>query len=32
MIETSTRILNLSNTVAIVAYEALRQINFPHMK
>ena len=32
MIETSTRSLNLSNTVAIVAYEALRQIDFPHMK
>ena len=32
MIETSTRSLNLSNTVAIVAYEALRQINFPRMK
>lgn len=31
MIETSTRSLNLSNTVAIVAYEALRQLNFPHM-
>lgn len=32
MIKTSTRSLNLSNTVAIVAYEALRQINFPNMK
>ena len=32
MIKTSTRSLNLSNTVAIVAYEALRQIGFPEMK
>jgi tRNA (cytidine/uridine-2'-O-)-methyltransferase len=32
MIETSTRSLNLSNTVAIVAYEALRQLQFPGMK
>lgn len=32
MISSSTRSLNLSNTVAIVAYEALRQINFPGMK
>ena len=32
MINTSTRSLNLSNTVAIVAYEALRQIGFPEMK
>lgn len=32
MIQTSTRSLNLSNTVAIVAYEALRQIGFPNMK
>ena len=32
MIKTSTRSLNLSNTVAIVAYEALRQIGFPNMK
>ena len=32
MIKTSTRSLNLSNTVAIIAYEALRQINFPDMK
>eukprot|EP00828_Plagiopyla_frontata_P005725 TRINITY_DN12361_c0_g1_i3.p2 TRINITY_DN12361_c0_g1~~TRINITY_DN12361_c0_g1_i3.p2 ORF type:complete len:323 (-),score=59.80 TRINITY_DN12361_c0_g1_i3:149-1117(-) len=31
-IKTSTRSLNLSNTVAIVAYEALRQIGFPNMK
>lgn len=32
MINTTTRSLNLSNTVAIVAYEALRQMNFPIMK
>jgi tRNA (cytidine/uridine-2'-O-)-methyltransferase len=32
MIKTSTRSLNLSNTVAIVAYEALRQMDFPNMK
>lgn len=32
MIETSSRSLNLSNTVALVAYEALRQLDFPHMK
>lgn len=32
MINTTTRSLNLSNTVAIVAYEALRQLNFPSMK
>ena len=32
MIETSTRSLNLSNTVAIVAYEALKAMNFPGMK
>ncbi|WP_072892291.1 tRNA (cytidine(34)-2'-O)-methyltransferase [Clostridium fallax] len=32
MISSSTRSLNLSNTVAIVAYEALRQIGFPNMK
>lgn len=32
MIKTSTRSLNLSNTVAIIAYEALKQINFPNMK
>ncbi|EJO5347983.1 tRNA (cytidine(34)-2'-O)-methyltransferase [Clostridium botulinum] len=32
MINTTTRSLNLSNTVAIVAYEALRQIDFPDMK
>jgi tRNA (cytidine/uridine-2'-O-)-methyltransferase len=32
MINTSTRSLNLSNTVCVVAYEALRQMNFPNMK
>ncbi|WP_102399910.1 tRNA (cytidine(34)-2'-O)-methyltransferase [Haloimpatiens massiliensis] len=32
MVETTTRSLNLSNTVAIVAYEALKQMGFPHMK
>lgn len=32
MVETTTRSLNLSNTVAIVAYEALRQLHFPQMK
>lgn len=32
MINTTTRSLNLSNTVAIVAYEALRQMKFPEMK
>ena len=32
MIETSERSLNLSNTVAIVTFEALRQIGFPNMK
>lgn len=32
MLETSTRSLNLSNTVAILTYEALRQMNFPNMK
>ncbi|WP_244833797.1 tRNA (cytidine(34)-2'-O)-methyltransferase [Clostridium sp. BJN0001] len=32
MIKTSTRSLNLSNTVAIVAYEGLRQIGYPNMK
>jgi len=32
MIETSTRSLNISNTVSIVAYEALRQMGFPNMK
>ncbi len=32
MVETTTRSLNLSNTVAIVAYEALRQHGYPDMK
>lgn len=32
MVKTSLRSLNLSNTVAIVAYEGLRQIGFPNMK
>lgn len=32
MLQTSARSLNLSNTVAIVAYEALRQNGFPNMK
>lgn len=32
MIETSDRSLNLSNSVSIVAYEALRQFGFPGMK
>ena len=32
MIQTSTRSLNLSNTVSILAYEALRQIEYPNMK
>ena len=32
MIKTSTRSLNLSNTVCTIAYEALRQIGFPNMK
>ncbi|MGV8984541.1 tRNA (cytidine(34)-2'-O)-methyltransferase [Clostridium sp.] len=32
MINTTTRSLNLSNTVAITAYEALKQIGFPEMK
>lgn len=32
MLETSTRSLNLSNTAAIIAYEALRQSGFPNMK
>lgn len=32
MIKTSTRSLNLSNTVSVIAYEALRQIGFPNMK
>jgi tRNA (cytidine/uridine-2'-O-)-methyltransferase len=32
MINTSTRSLNLSNTAAIIVYEALRQLKFPNMK
>lgn len=32
MINTTTRSLNLSNTVAIIAYEGLRQLGFPEMK
>lgn len=32
MIKTTTRSLNLSNAVAIVVYEALRQLDFPNMK
>ncbi|SFB27910.1 tRNA (uridine(34)/cytosine(34)/5-carboxymethylaminomethyluridine(34)-2'-O)-methyltransferase TrmL [Clostridium frigidicarnis] len=32
MLETSSRSLNLSNTVSIFAYEALRQFGFPNMK
>ena len=32
MIDTTTRSLNLSNTVAVIAYEGLRQIGFPKMK
>lgn len=32
MINTTSRSLNLSNTVAIIAYEALRQLEFPNMK
>ena len=32
MIKTSTRRLNLSNTVCAIAYEALRQMDFPNMK
>ncbi len=32
MVDTTTRSLNLSNCVAIVAYEALRQLGYPHMK
>lgn len=32
MINTTTRSLNLSNTVAIITYEALRQFNFLQMK
>lgn len=32
IIKSSTRSLNLSNTVAIIAYEGLRQLGFPNMK
>lgn len=32
MLKTSDRSLNISNTVGIVIYEALRQIEFPNMK
>lgn len=32
MIKTSTRSLNLSNTGCAIAYEALRQMDFPNMK
>ena len=32
MIKTSTRSLNLSNTVCAIAYEALGQMDFPNMK
>lgn len=32
MIKSSTRSLNLSNTVAIIVFEGLRQIGFPNMK
>lgn len=32
MIETTERSLNLSNSAAIIAYEALRQIGFENMK
>ena len=32
MIKTITRSLNLSNTVCAIAYEALRQMDFPNMK
>lgn len=32
MLNTSTRSLNLANTVSIVTYEALRQMDFPNMK
>ena len=32
MIKTSTRSLNLSNTVCAIAYEALRQMDFPNLK
>lgn len=32
MAETSTRSLNVSNSVAVIVYEALRQLGFPNMK
>ena len=32
MMKTGTRSLNLSNTVCAIAYEALRQMDFPNMK
>ena len=32
MLDTSARSLNVSNTVSIMAYEALRQLGFPRMK
>ena len=32
MVKTSLRSLNISNTVAIAAYEAIRQMGFPNMK
>ena len=32
MIKTSTRSLNISNTVSIIAYEGLRHMGFPNMK
>ena len=32
MIQTSTRSLNLSNTVSVLAYEALKQMEYPNMK
>jgi tRNA (cytidine/uridine-2'-O-)-methyltransferase len=32
MLDTSERSLNLSNSAAIVMYEALRQMDFPDMK
>ncbi|MEG1254190.1 tRNA (cytidine(34)-2'-O)-methyltransferase [Clostridium sp.] len=32
MVDTTTRSLNLSNTVAVIAYEGLKQIGFKNMK
>lgn len=32
MVDTTTRSLNLSNTVAVIAYEGLRQLGFKNMK